>query len=76
MIWMFVVSAVWVLLGMFLEPAKVAPYASAILGLVGHISSLALGMKDFLNDCKLQVCQCGDLKLGLVCPYAHICMQQ
>ena len=52
---MFTISALWICFGMLLEPAKVAAYFTAIVGLVGHIVSMASGMKGFLEDCKVRL---------------------
>jgi hypothetical protein len=52
---MVTVTGLWLGFGMLLEPAKVAAYFSAMLGLVGHITSMALRMKGFLEDCKTQL---------------------
>jgi hypothetical protein len=53
--WMLVVSAVWVMFGMLLEPTKVAPYFAAVTGLVAHVTSLFSAMKGFLSDCKMEL---------------------
>ena len=54
-IFLLSVSCVWVILGMFLEPTKVAPYASAVTGLIAHTASMASRLKAFLDDCKMQL---------------------
>jgi hypothetical protein len=52
---MLTISALWICFGMLLEPAKVAAYFTAIVGLVGHVVSMASGMKGFLEDCKVHL---------------------
>jgi len=47
-----VLVSVWVLLGMFLNPNRVAPYATAIVGLFGHILSMFRRMKSFFESAK------------------------
>ena len=55
LIFLMSVSCVWVILGMFLEPTKVAPYATAVTGLIAHTASMAARLKSFLDDCKMQL---------------------
>ena len=55
LLWMLTASALWICFGMLLEPAKVAAYFTAIVGLVGHVVSMASGMKGFLEDCKVRL---------------------
>ena len=57
LIFLMIVSCVWVILGMFLEPTKVAPYATAVTGLIAHTASMASRLKGFLDDCKMQLKQ-------------------
>ncbi|EKX33841.1 hypothetical protein GUITHDRAFT_147625 [Guillardia theta CCMP2712] len=47
-----VLVSVWVLLGMFLNPNRVAPYATAIVGLFGHVLSMFRRMKSFFDSAK------------------------
>ncbi len=49
------VVAVWVLLGMFIEPNAVAPYATAVASLVGHVWTLYKGLAGFRDDARLRL---------------------
>ena len=49
------VVAVWVLLGMFIEPNAVAPYATAVASLCAHVWSLYKGLTGFRDDARLRL---------------------
>jgi hypothetical protein len=49
------VVAVWVLLGMFIEPNAVAPYATAVASLVSHVWTLYKGLAGFRDDARLRL---------------------
>ncbi len=49
------VVAVWVLLGMFIEPNAVAPYATAVASLVAHVWTLYKGLAGFRDDARLRL---------------------
>lgn len=50
-----VVVTIWVLLGMFLDPVNVAPFATAVLGLAVHILVTYNKMMGFFNEAKLEL---------------------
>ena len=47
-----VIVSVWVLLGMFIYPEFVAPFAAAVTGLVIHIIVFTNSMFSYLNDAR------------------------
>eukprot|EP00291_Cryptomonas_curvata_P019827 CAMPEP_0172159236 /NCGR_PEP_ID=MMETSP1050-20130122/4849_1 /TAXON_ID=233186 /ORGANISM="Cryptomonas curvata, Strain CCAP979/52" /LENGTH=1554 /DNA_ID=CAMNT_0012828783 /DNA_START=129 /DNA_END=4793 /DNA_ORIENTATION=+ len=50
-----VVVAIWVLLGMFLSPVVVAPFATAISGLALHIIVIYSKLNNFFQEAKLEL---------------------
>ena len=50
-----IILGTWIMLGMFLEPEKVAPFATAVVSFVAHIASLFSRMRQFVYECKIRL---------------------